>query len=220
MKYNLFTLLFLAFIFIIHSCSDEAEEGSIVTEPNIKKDQFEDFYYEISEEEDLCNLIDIGVLTKYFPGAESYSTNGLGLSQFGNNNGGCALSWTPEEDIRQERGGKYFHISPKGTIEVKYNVNPDTSIIDGFAYRPLKTKMNPGYQKGPDSLGLDSKYYKVDNVGSFAIWNDGSSSLSFAMGEDVLFTIVVKYPLSSEERKNIAKDLGQALVRNLTTQKG
>lgn len=218
MKTNIFLFL-SAFAILFVSCAEDKgpKEGELITDSYISEDEFKDFYFEISDEEELCKLIDMNVLTKHFPGAETYSTKGLGLSQYGMNNGGCSLSWVAEENIMRQKAGNYYHISSRGTVDVKYNVNPDTSYIDGFAHRPLKTKMNPEYKKGPDSLGLDSKYYKVDNVGSFAIWNDGSSSLAFALGEDVLFTIVIKYPKPNEERKEIARELAQALIRNLST---
>lgn len=204
-------------LFLACGAGTGAKEGDQVNKSSISEDDFSKAYYEITEEEDLCNLVNMAVLTKHFPAAENYFTKGLGLSQYGINNGGCAISWKPEESIGRTRAGKYFHLSPQASIEIKYNVNPDTSMIDEFASRALNHKMNPEYKKGPDSLGLDNKYFKVDNVGSFAIWNNGSSSLEFAVGEDVLFSIVVKYPKPNEERKAIAKEIGQSIIENITS---
>lgn len=210
----------LGFILLLFACDEKptSSEGDVMKETTISADDFEGTFYEITAEEDLCDLVNIAVLTKHFPGAENYHTKGVGLSQYGMNNGGCAISWSPKEDIGRQQADNYYHISPRASVEIKYNVNPDTSRIDKFAHQALDRKMNPEYKKGPDSLELDSKYYKVDNVGSFAIWNDGSSSLEFAVGEDMLFTVVIKYPKPSEERKAIAKDIAQSVIENMLSQ--
>lgn len=212
MKYAFIVLSLLAFL----ACAQD-KEGKVVTDVDFPEGQYEDFDFSVAEEEELCQLVDRNVLQKHFPDAANFKSNPVGLSKYGTNNGGCRLAWTPSETISRKKSGNYFHASSEGSVEIKFNKNTKPGSIERFAQRSLSQKVKP--PKDNEYVNeLDFDYLRVNGVGSFAVWNDGTSTLEFAMGDNYLFAISVKYPKTSEERLQIAKDIALAFIAEKSNQ--
>ena len=187
------------------------KEGELIKEVDFPTGEYPDYNYSYGEETELCDLIDRSIIQKHFDDAQSFSSTSLRLSQYGANNGGCRLSWTPTESISRKKVGTYFHASSEGSIELKFNKNAKPDNIERFSQRSLNQKVQP--PKDNEYINeLDFNYFRVNDVGSFAVWNDGTSTLDFAVGDNHLYALSVKYPLPSEERKKIAKELAQAFI--------
>jgi len=203
-----FGVLLIALVF--GGCAQDGE-GKLVKEVDFPEGEYSDYDYTYQAETDLCDDIDRSLLKKFFPDARDFTSTSLKLAQYGSNNGGCRLSWTPDKSISRKKVGNYFHASSEGSIELKFNKNAKPGNIERFAQRSLTQKVTP--PKDNQYVNeLDFDYYKVNGVGSFAVWNDGSSTLEFAVGDNHLYSLSVKYPLPSEERKNIAKELAQNFI--------
>jgi hypothetical protein len=212
MKYTFLLLSLLVFL----SCAQD-QEGKIVTDVDFPEGQYEDFDFSVTDEKDLCQSIDQEVLKKHFPDAANFNLNPVGLSRYGSNNGGCRLAWTPSENVSRKKSGNYFHASSEGSIELKFNKNAKPDHIERFAQRSLNQKVKPP-ENNEYINELDFDYLKVNGVGSFAVWNDGTSTLEFAMGDNYLFAISVKYPRAPEERLQIAKDIALAFIAEKSNQ--
>lgn len=200
----------LVFALLFGSCAQD-REGKLVKEVDFPEGEYPDYDFSVGEEKELCDLLDKSLIQKHFEGADNFTSTGLRLSQYGSNNGGCRLAWTPEKSISRQKVGNYFHASSEGSIELKFNKNAKPGNIERFAQRSLTQKVKP--PKDNEYINeLDFDYYKVNGVGSYAVWNDGTSTLEFAIGDNHLYSLSVKYPLPAEERKNIAKELAQAFI--------
>ncbi|NBB89216.1 MAG: hypothetical protein GVX96_05470 [Bacteroidetes bacterium] len=201
---------FLAMSLLVLSCADNGE-GELVTEVDFPEGQYPDYSFSFEEETELCDKLDRKVLQNFFPDANEFKSTSLTLSRYGMNNGGCRLSWVPSESIGRTKVGDYFHASSEGSIEIKFNKNTKPESMERFAQRSMTQKVKPP-EDSEFVNELDFDYYRVNGVGSYAVWNNGSSTLEFAVGDNHIFSLSVKYPLPAEERREIAKALAQAFI--------
>ncbi|SRR6056297_162368 len=203
-------LLILSLLWL--GCASD-QEGKLVKEVDFETGEYPNYDFSYGEETDLCDLIDKSIVKKHFDGASSFNSTSLRLSQYGANNGGCRLSWIPSESISRKKVENYFHASTEGSIELKFNKNAKPDNIERFSQRSLNQKVQP--PKDNEYINeLDFDYFKVNGVGSYAVWNDGTSTLDFAVGDNHLYSLSVKYPLPSAERKEIAIDLAKAFIED------
>ena len=201
---------FLAMSFLAFSCAENGE-GELIKEVDFPEGEYPEYSFSFEEETELCDKLDRTVIQNFFPDAKDFNSTSLTLSRYGMNNGGCRLSWIPSKSIGRTKVGDYFHASSEGSVEIKFNKNTRPESMERFAQRSLTQKVTP--PKDNEFVNeLDFDYFKVNGVGSFAVWNSGSSTLEFAVGDNYIFSLSVKYPLPADERREIAKALAKAFI--------
>jgi len=188
------------------------KDGDLVKEIEINNREYQNVEYSPKSESDLCDLLNMDIVQSYFPEAKNVERKNMGISRFGLNNTGCKILWLPSEDIAGKSSGKYQHFMPKGVIELRYNGNPNPETIDDFAEKSLNVRIKPMYDTTGIGSEMDDSYTYVSGVGSIGIWNDGTSSLTFALGENHVFSVSVRYPIAPNKRLELAKKLSQSII--------
>lgn len=187
-------------------------EGDAVEQIEIDNSDYQEVSFSVQNENELCDLIDTEILQSYFPEAKDLGRNELGISQYGINNAGCRVTWAPNEVISGRQSGNYYHFITNGMIELRYNGNPSPETIDDFAEKSLNVRIKPTYDTSGIGSEIDESYTYVSGLGSIGIWNDGSSTLTFALGENHMFSVSVKYPLEPTKRLELAKKLSKSII--------